>query len=470
MEKLFKLKENNTTVRTEIIAGLTTFFTMAYIIFVNPSLLSQTGMDFNSVLLATCISAAIGTLLTAFMSNYPFAQAPGMGLNAFFVFTVIFAMGYTWQQGLAAVFISGIVFIVITLTGLRTAIVDAIPNSLKHAISAGIGLFIAFIGFSNAQIIRVNQGPILDIIYGTKEFDPDAMAEAVSNAGAQVLEFGHFNDPGVLLAIIGLVITGLLMVKKVKGSLFIGIIATTVIGYFMGVTQLPEQITLNGLSLEPTFMKMDFAGLLNIKEGATLLGTVISVFTVIIAFTLVDMFDTIGTLIGTASKGGFLDKDGRLPRANKALLADAIATSVGATLGTSTVTTYIESGAGISEGGKTGLTSLVVGILFILAIFLAPIAGIIPSQATAPALIIVGVLMMGSLKNINFNDFEEALPAFLTMALMPFSYSIANGIAAGFIFYPLVKLVRGKGKEVSPILYVLAVLFILRYALLTRLG
>ncbi len=470
MDKFFKLKENNTTVRTEIIAGLTTFFTMAYIIFVNPSLLSQTGMDFNAVLLATCISAAIGTLLTAFMSNYPFAQAPGMGLNAFFVFTVVFAMGYTWQQGLAAIFISGIVFIVITLTGWRTAIVDAIPNSLKHAISAGIGLFIAFIGFSNAQIIRVNQGPILDIIYGTKEFNPDVMAEAVSNAGAQVLEFGHFNDPGVLLAIIGLVITGLLMVKKVKGSLFIGIIATTIIGFFMGVTQLPEQITLGGLSLEPTFMKMDFAGLLNISEGGNLLSAIISVFTVIIAFTMVDMFDTIGTLIGTASKGGFLDKDGRLPRANKALMADAIATSVGAALGTSTVTTYVESGAGISEGGRTGLTSLVVGILFILAIFLAPIAGIIPSQATAPALIIVGVLMMGSLRHINFNDFEEALPAFLTMALMPFSYSIANGIAAGFIFYPLVKLVRGKGKEVSPILYVLAILFILRYALLTRLG
>ncbi|HHU62845.1 MAG TPA: NCS2 family permease [Clostridiales bacterium] len=469
MDKFFKLRENNTTVRTEIIAGLTTFFTMAYIIFVNPSLLSQTGMDYNAVLLATCISAAIGTLLIGLLANYPFAQAPGMGLNAFFVFTVVFAMGFTWQQALAAVFISGIIFIIISLTGWRAAIVDAIPNSLKHAISAGIGLFIAFVGLNNAQIIRVNQGPILDIIYATKEFNPDVMAEAVSNAGSQVLEFGRFSDPGVLLAIIGLVITGILVVKKIKGSLFIGIIVTTIIGFFMGVTQLPEQVTLSGLSLEPTFMKMDFAGLLNIGEGATLFGTVVSVITVIIAFTMVDMFDTIGTLIGTASKGGFLDKDGRLPRANQALLADAIATSVGAALGTSTVTTYVESSAGVSEGGRTGLTAIVVAILFVLAIFLAPIAGIIPSQATAPALIIVGVLMMGSLKNINFNDFEEAFPAFLTMALMPFSYSIANGIAAGFIFYPIVKLARGKGKEVHPILYVLAIVFILRYALLARL-
>jgi AGZA family xanthine/uracil permease-like MFS transporter len=440
MENFFKLRENNTDVRTEIIAGITTFFTMAYIIFVNPDILASTGMNKDSVMLATCISAAIGTLLTGLLSNYPFAQAPGMGLNAFFAFTVVAGMGYTWQQGLAAVFISGIIFIIITATGWRAAIVRAIPMSLKKAIGAGIGLFIAFIGLKNSGIVTLESG---------------------------LPEFGKFTDPSILLAVIGLFITSILMVRKVKGALFIGIIVTTIIGIPMGVTQIPESITVKNITLAPTFFKMDFKGLLNIGEGATFFSTLVSLITVVLAFTIVDMFDTIGTLIGTASKAELLDEEGNLPRMNQAMMADAIATTVGAVLGTSTVTTYVESGAGISEGGRTGLTAVVVAILFILAIILAPIAGIVPGSATAPALIIVGVLMMSAIKGIDFDDFEEALPAFATLSFMPFSYSIANGIAAGFIFYTLVKIARGKWKEVHPIMYALSVIFILRFALLS---
>jgi AGZA family xanthine/uracil permease-like MFS transporter len=440
MENFFKLKEHKTDVRTEIIAGITTFFTMAYIIFVNPSILSDAGMSYDSVMIATCISAAIGTLLIAFLANLPFAQAPGMGLNAFFAYSVVLGMGYTWQQALAAVFISGLVFIVITATGLRSAIVKAIPASLKHAIGAGIGLFIAFIGFLNSGIVHVGE--------------------------AGLLEFGDFGEPAIILSIIGLAITAILMMYKVKGALFLGIIITTVIGIPMGVTQMPEEITVNSISLSDTFMKMDFKGLLNLGENISFFSAFVSIITVILSFTLVDMFDTIGTLIGTATQANLVDEDGNLPGMDRAMMADAIATTAGAVLGTSTVTTFVESGAGISEGGKTGLTSLVTGILFILAIFVAPIAGIVPGAATAPALIIVGILMMGTLKKINFSDFEEALPAFFTMTLMPFSYSIANGIAAGCIFYTVTKLARGKAKEIHPVMYVLVVLFIVRFILL----
>lgn len=466
LNSFFKLEENGTNVKTEIIAGITTFFTMAYIIFVNPDILSQTGMDFHSVMVATCIAGAIGSILTGLMSNYPFAQAPGMGLNAFFTFSVVFGLGYTWQQALAAVFISGIVFIIITMTGIRQAVVESIPLFLKNAISAGIGLFIAFVGFNNAGIIHVNQGPIIDIINQAETLDKGAMIEAVNNAGSQVLEFGDFTSPAILLAVIGLIITSILMVKRVKGALFLGIIITTIIGIPMGVTNLNVDFSLSEITLKPIFMKMDFKGLLSTGDGVFV--SLISVITVILSFFIVDMFDTMGTLIGTANKAGFLDEKGNLPRGNEAMMADAIATCAGAVLGTSTVTTFVESSSGVSEGGRTGLTAVVVGILFLLAIFLAPIAGIIPGAATAPALIIVGVLMMSSLKNINFDDIEEALPAFVTMVLMPYSYSIANGIAAGFIFYSLVKIVKGKAKEVHPIMYVFVVLFILRFILLAQ--
>lgn len=437
MERFFKLKENGTNVRTEIIAGVTTFFTMAYIIFVNPQILSTTGMDSSSVLVATCIASAVGTLLMGLLANYPFALAPGMGLNAFFTYTVCGLWNYTWQAALAAVFISGIVFIIITVSGLREAVIRAIPRDLKYAISGGIGMFIALIGFLNAGIVTAGDG---------------------------LLSLGDITSPGVLLAIIGIAIISVLMVYKVKGALLIGIIATTLLGFVMGVTKVPETLTMGNISLSSTFMKMDFGALI---DSSNVFNSIMSIVTVILAFTLVDMFDTIGTLIGTGSKANMLDKDGNLPRGKQALMADSIATVTGSMLGTSTVTTYVESSAGISEGGRTGLTAVVVAILFLASIVLAPVAGIIPSQATAPALIIVGVLMMSSLKNIEWDNFEVALPSFMVLVLMPFAYSISDGIAAGFIFYTLLKLFKGKGKEVHPIMYVFTVLFIVRYILIS---
>lgn len=459
LEKYFRLKENNTTVKTEIIAGITTFVTMAYIIFVNPSILKMAGMNlegalgdaaipfnaFNdpvvgSVMAATCISAAIGTLIMGLYANYPFAQAPGMGLNAFFAFSVVLGMSYTWQQALAAVFISGLVFILITLTKIREMIIDSIPMSLKHAVSGGIGLFIALIGFKNAGIIIANPSTLVG--------------------------FGDLMAPNTLLAIFGLFLTAILMSRNIKGSMLMGIFATTLVGIFTGVVAIPEGFSLVSAppSISHTFMKMDFAGLLKIGEGATLATAITSILTVILSFTFVDMFDTIGTLVGTASKANMMDKNGKLPRVNKALLADAVATSAGAMLGTSTVTTYVESAAGVLEGGRTGLTSVVTAALFILALFFAPLVGLVPSEATAPALIIVGVLMMSALKEIDFNDFSDAFPAFLTIVMMPFSYSIANGIAAGMIAYPIIKIATGKHKDVHPVVYILALLFILRFA------
>lgn len=438
LERYFKLTENNTDVKTEIIAGVTTFITMAYILFVNPDMLAIAGMDFNAVFLATCISAAVGTLIMGLYANLPFAQAPGMGLNAFFTFGVVLGLGYTWEQALAAIFISGLLFIVLTVTGLRNAIIEAIPNSLKHAIGGGIGLFIALIGFKNAGIVIGDE--------------------------ATLVALGNFRDPAVLLSVIGLVITGFLMMKKIKGAILIGILITMVIGIPIGVTNTNVALDFS-FDITPTLFKMDFPGLLNIGE-AGLVGALTSVLTVVISFSLVDMFDTIGTLIGTATKANMLDENGNLPNMDKALLADAIATSAGAVLGTSTVTTFVESAAGVAEGGKTGLTAVTTGILFLLSILLAPFALMVPTEATAPALIIVGVLMMGAVTKINFDDFAEAMPAFFTIAIMPFTYSIANGIAAGLIFYPIAKIATGKAKEVHPTVYVLALLFILRFTVL----
>ncbi len=439
LDNYFKLTENKTDAKTEIIAGITTFITMAYILFVNPNILSATGMDFNSVFLATTLSAAIGTFIMGFYANLPFAQASGMGLNAFFAFSVVLGMGYTWQQALAIVFISGILFILLTVTGARKAIIGAIPSSLKHAIGGGIGLFIALIGFQNAGIVIHEENTLVTLT--------------------------RFDNPGVILAVIGLVITGILMVRKVKGAILIGIVITTLIGIPMGVTNTAIDMALN-LDISPTFMKMDFKGLLDAQGAGGLTASLISAITVIISFALVDMFDTIGTLIGTANRAGMLDEDGNLRNMDKALLADAVATSAGAVLGTSTVTTYVESAAGVAEGGRTGLTAVTTGALFVLAVFLAPFALAIPAEATAPALIIVGVLMVGTIKQIDFDDFAEALPAFLTIAVMPFTYSIANGIAAGLIFYPIVKIITGKAKEVHPAVYILAILFILKFTIL----
>ncbi len=439
LDNYFKLTENKTDAKTEIIAGITTFVTMAYILFVNPNILSATGMDPNAVFLATTLSAAVGTFMMGFYANLPFAQASGMGLNAFFAFSVVLVLGYTWQQALAIVFLSGILFILLTVTGARRAIIDAIPASLKHAIGGGIGLFIALIGFQNAGIVVHEENTLVTLT--------------------------RFDNPAVILSVIGLVITGILMVKRVKGAILIGIILTTIIGIPMGVTNTAIDTAIN-LNISPTLLKMDFRGLLNPQGTNSLLTTIMSAVTVIISFSLVDMFDTIGTLIGTANKAGMLDEEGNLRNMDRALLADAVATSVGAVLGTSTVTTYVESAAGVAEGGRTGLTAVTTGVLFILAVFLAPFALAIPPAATAPALIIVGVLMMGAVKQINFDDFTEALPAFLTIAVMPFTYSIANGIAAGLIFYPIVKIVMGKAKEVHFTVYILALLFILRFTVL----
>ena len=426
---MFKLKENNTNVRTEIIAGFTTFFAMSYIIFVNPDMLSITGMDFASVMIATCVASAIGCFLTAFIANIPFAQAPGMGLNALFTFTLCQGMGYTWNQALAIVFISGVIFLIITITPLRGKIIESIPKSLKSAIAAGIGLFIAFIGMLNSGLV---------IVIGE----------------SNVTDMGNLASPQVLLVIIGIIITAVLMAWKVKGSIFIGIIATTIIGIPMGVTDVPSTFTYSNFSLAPTFQQLDF----NLLSAG-----VLPLLTAIVTLTMVDMFDTVGTLVGTANASGMADEDGNFKRGDKALVADAVATCAGALVGTSTVSTYMESSTGIKEGGRTGLTSIVVGLLFLVAILLGPLALMIPSAATAPALIIVGVSMMSAIKNIDWHDFEIALPCFLTIAVMPFAYSISDGIGFGFIAYTVLKIFRGKAKEVPILMYIISALFVLMY-------
>ena len=435
MEKFFKLKEHNTNVKTEVIAGVTTFFAMAYIIFVNPSYLSQAGMDFTAVMVATCLSAAIGTFLTAFLANVPFAQAPGMGLNAFFTYTLCFSMGYTWQQGLAIVLISGILFLIVTVTPLRGLIIASIPAPLKNAISVGIGLFICFIGMLNAGIVQC--------------FGPE---------NGSYTDMGAITKGGALLALIGLLITGILIVYKVKAAIFIGIIITTIIGIPMGITTMPETFTMSHIgNISMTAFQLDFGGVLSVG--------VLPLITAVMSFFIVDCFDTVGTLLGTAGNAGMLDKDGNLPGGDRALIADALATCVGACLGTSTVTTFVESSTGIQEGGRTGLSSVVTGLLFLLAILLAPVAGIVPSAATAPALIIVGVYMIMGVTKIDWTDFEVALPCFLTIVMMPFAYSISDGIGFGFISYTVIKVCRGKFKEVPFLIYILSAVFIAMYIL-----
>lgn len=464
LDRFFGLSAAGTNIKTEIIAGITTFMAMAYIIAVNPNMLvdpmrivgaADTDINFyyGVVFNATCIAAAIGTMIMALYANLPFAQAPGMGLNAFFAYTIMLTMGLTFQQGLAAVAVSGILFIIITVFGLREMIVEAIPDNLKHAITAGIGLFIALVGFRNGGLIVNNEATGLSLINFANP------------------ENGIFRASAVL-TLIGIAIIAILMIKNIKGAILIGIVATTIIGIPMQLTDLSK---LQGARWLPQFASgaeymnkvfPDFGGLLRFTGANTALGAVFGMIMIVIAFSLVDMFDTIGTLIGTGARTGLLDENGRLPRMDKALMADAVATTAGAFMGTSTVTTYIESGTGISEGGKTGLTSVMTALLFLLSLFIAPLVGIIPAAATSPALIIVGVLMMGAVKQINFTDLDDSIPAFITLALMPFTYSIATGIAGGFIFYPIVKIVRGKAKEVHPLIYILAALFILRFAIL----
>ncbi len=407
LEKIFKLKENRTDVRTEIIAGVTTFMTMAYIIFVNPDILSAAGMPFGPVMTATVVAAGLTTILAGFLANYPYALASGMGLNAFFAFTVAAKAG--WQAALGVVFLEGVVFLVLSLVGAINVIDAAIPQTLKRAVGVGIGLFIALIGAANAGLIQASP--------------------------ATLITRGNLTDKGPLLAIIGLIVIGILMSLKVRGSMLIGILITTLIGIPMGVTQITGSIIGKPESLAPIFLKMDLKGALGLG------------FLTIFSFWFVDVFDTVGTLMGTASRANMLDKNGQLPKIKEAMTADAIGTCLGAALGTSTVTTYVESSAGIAEGGRTGLTAVVVGILFLVSLIFAPLAGMIPTQATAPALIIVGVLMMLPVKDIDWTDFSDALPAFITITMMPFTYSISDGIAAGFVIYPIIKLTTNKNKK-----------------------
>ena len=445
MERFFKLKEHGTDVRTEVVGGVTTFFAMAYIIFVNPNYLSATGMDFTAVMVATCVSAAIGTLLTALLANVPFAQAPGMGLNAFFTYSVCLGMGYTWQQGLTIVLISGLLFLAVAVSPLRSKVIASIPAFLKSAISAGIGLFIAFIGLLNADIVKLIGDTVVDGVVVATDYS----------------DMGSIISGAPLLALIGVLITGILIAYKVKGAMVIGILVTTLIGLPMGVTQIPENVALSNIgNISLTFLQFDFGGIMSLG--------VLPLVTAVISFAVVDMFDTVGTLIGTAGNAGMLDENGNLPGGDRALIADAIATCVGACLGTSTVTTFVESSTGIEGGARTGLSSVVTAALFLLSTLLAPIAGIIPSAATAPALIIVGVYMIKGAVNIDWSDFEVALPAFLTIVIMPFAYSISDGIGFGFISYTVIKVARGKAKEVPGLIYILSAIFILMYILSFR--
>ena len=459
MEKFFKLKENGTDVRTEILAGITTFMTMAYILAVNPSIMAAAGMDQGAVFTATALASLIGTLLMAFLANYPFALAPGMGLNAYFAYTVVLGYGYSWQTALTAVFVEGIIFIVLSLTNVREAIFNAIPQNLKSAVSVGIGLFIAFIGLQNAKIV-IGGSTLLQI------FSVDAYNE-VNGVNAS------FQDVGitVLLAIIGIIVTGIMVIRNIKGNILWGILVTWVLGIIcqcVGLYVPNPEIGFYSLfpdfssglaipSLMPVFGKLDFSGVFSMNF-----------IVVIFAFLFVDMFDTIGTLIGVSSKAGLLDENGKLPKIKGALMADAVATTAGAVMGTSTTTTFVESASGVAEGGRTGLASVATAVLFGLSLFLSPIFLAIPSFATAPALVIVGYYMLTSIVKINFDDLAEAIPCYICIIAMPFFYSISEGISMGVISYVALNLITGKVKEkkLSVLMYVLAVLFILKYVFL----
>lgn len=474
MEKFFKLKENSTTISTELLAGITTFFAMTYIIFVNPAMLSLSGTPDNpmpkgAVFLATIISSAIGTLIMGLFANVPYAQAPGMGLNAFFTFTVCGALGFTWQQALAMVFICGLINITITVTKVRKLIIKAIPLSIQHAIGAGIGVFIAYIGIKNAGFINFTSDPGTYTVLesGTSIADSSTVPALIS-----------FNNPRVVLALIGLIITIILLILKIKAAIIIGIACTTIIGIPMGVVDISTIGTTSGLGeafsqLKDTFLvAFGHKGLLSLFNDTSKIPLVLIT---IFSFSLSDTFDTIGTFIGTGRKSGIFSVDDELALENssgfkskmdKALFADSIATSIGALFGTSNTTTYVESAAGIGAGGKTGLTSVTTAVLFLLSMFLAPFLGIVPSQATAPALIVVGIMMMSSFKEIEWSILDEAIPAFFASVFMGICYSISYGIACGFIFYCLVKICTKKAKEIHPILWICTGLFILNFIIL----
>lgn len=428
LERFFRLRENGTTVRTEVEAGLTTFLTMAYILAVNPLILSEAGVPIEGALFATALSAALGTLVMGLLANYPFALAPGMGLNAYFTYSVVLGMGVPWQTALGAVFLSGVAFILLTLGRVRELVIKAIPLTIKLATGAGIGLFIAFIGFRNAGLITASE--------------------------ATFVTLGRVTALPTLLALGGLILTAALMARGWKSAIIVGILATAAAAFLTGVGTPPERL-FSVPDVRSTFLAMDVRGALGL-----------GLLQVVFVFLFVDLFDSVGTLVGLGRQAGFLTPEGDLPRAQKALMADAVATTVGATLGTSTVTAYIESATGVAEGGRTGLTAVTAGLLFAVAVFLSPLATAVPAIATAPALIIVGSLMLKAVLSLAWDDPTEAVPAFLTLIGMPLTFSIANGLAIGFISYPLLKVLAGRAREVSPLVYVLALLFVLRFAYL----
>lgn len=451
IEKLFKLKENKTDVKTEVLGGITTFMTMAYILAVNPSLLSAAGMDSTAVLIATCLASFVGTICMALLANYPFALAPGMGLNAYFAFTVCGSMGYSWQVALLAVLVEGIIFIILSLTNVREAIFNAIPSSLKKGVSAGIGLFIAFVGLQGAKIIVNDDSTLVTYVKFTENFSTQGIS--------------------ALLALIGLMITAVLYIKNVKGSILIGIVATWLLGMLCQLLGIYVPDAAAGYySLYPSLQITDFSAIgetfgqcFKADFSSVNIGNFIMI---LMAFLFVDMFDTIGTLVGVATKADMLDENEKLPRIKQALLADAIATTAGAVFGTSTTTTFVESSAGVGAGARTGLASVVTGFLFLIAIFFAPIFTAVPGFATAPALIFVGFLMVSAIIKVDFDDMTEAVPAYLCMLAMPLAYSISEGIAIGVISYVILNICCGKAKKITPLMYVLCVLFIVKYIFL----
>ncbi|MGL5041811.1 MAG: NCS2 family permease [Culicoidibacterales bacterium] len=481
-EKYFKLTENGTTISTEIIAGATTFFTMAYILFVNPAILSLTGMPTQAVFLATIISAAVGTLIMGLFANVPYAQAPGMGLNAFFTYTVCFALGFSWQEGLALVFLCGLINILITVTKLRKVIIKAIPESLQHAIGGGIGLFIAYVGLKSANLLQfVSEPSSITAINGSpfsKNGSYSDISNIVSNGGI-IPEMVKFANPTTILAVVGLILTVILLLKQVKGAIIIVIITITLLAIPLGVVDISTVnfsfATLGtafgelGVTFGAAFGPLGFGSLLSNPAKFPLI--IMTVF----AFSLSDTFDTIGTFIGTGRKTGIFNQEDEIALENgtgfkskmdRALFADAIATSIGAIVGTSNTTTFVESAAGIGVGGRTGLTSVVTAILFLASAFAAPIVGIVPAVATAPALIVVGIMMLGSFAQIKWHNLAEAVPAFFASVFMAFSYNISYGIATGFIFYCIIKVIKGEGKTVHPVLYLVSFLFVLNFAVL----
>lgn len=446
LEKIFKLKENGTKVSTEFIAGLTTFMAISYIIFINPTILSQTGMDYNSVYTATILASIFGTLFVGLFANVPYVLSAGLGINSLFTYTICMSLGFTWQQGLAMVFICGIISGIITLSSLRKKLIAAIPTFFQDAITVGIGLFIAYTGFRNAGFIQ---------------FTVSEVTNGVAPGSSTIPSLVNFGTPQVLLAIIGLIITSILLLKKVKGAYLIGIITTTLIGIPLGVTAMPDFSNYTILpSVEPTLFKLDFAGLFTAKAGIVVV--LMTIFTLCIS----DLFDSVGTFIGTGKKSGIfeIDENGKMSKKlERALFADSFSTSIGALLGTSNVTSYVESSAGIQAGGRTGLTSVFASLCFAISLFAYPLVACVPMAAIAPILILVGVSMIESVSNIDWKDFAVALPAFFTIVLMPFTYSITTGIQIGFIFYIIANVVTGKTKKVSPIIYIFSILFIIDF-------